>query len=379
MIKRKEIKELTTFPKKPCISIFIPTSRVNESDSDKIRFKNALQKAEKRLEQFDLTPPEIRKMTGPAENLLDEETFWSHLSDGLAVFLGPNYFNYFELPISFGEQIFAGDHFLVRPLMPMFTGDGRFFVLALSQQEVRFFEGSRHAITPVKISDLVPASREEAVLLDQPQNQIQMHYGSGTRGNPNFHGQGSGKDEDTKRLEEFLRKVDDGLMKMLHDESAPLVIAGVDHVAARYRNLSKYAYVLNDHVSGNPEEDDPVLLHEKAWEKVSPIFDQKRKERVRDFDEKMAEEEASFSFPDILRSAYQGRIESVFIDRDDQVWGTYEPETDQLDLHEERKKDSDDLLDRIAKQTFRYGGTVYNVERSTLPRPSANANALYRY
>jgi hypothetical protein len=39
------------------------------------------------------------------------------------------------------------DRFHIKPLLPLLSGDGRFYVLALSQSEVRLLQGTRYSVS----------------------------------------------------------------------------------------------------------------------------------------------------------------------------------------------------------------------------------------
>ncbi|MGH8601563.1 MAG: hypothetical protein ACREXR_01905, partial [Gammaproteobacteria bacterium] len=46
--------------------------------------------------------------------------------------------------------------FHLKPLFPLISGDGTFYLLALSQNEVRLFKGSRYHINELGLGDDVP-------------------------------------------------------------------------------------------------------------------------------------------------------------------------------------------------------------------------------
>lgn len=67
-----------------------------------------------------------------------------------------------------------------------------------------------------------------------------------------FHGHGIGDEVDRVLQERFLRKVDEGLWEVLREERAPLVLAGVGHLCAIFREVTRYANVLDQGIEGNP-------------------------------------------------------------------------------------------------------------------------------
>lgn len=382
LITKKDIEELSQVNDTPCISIFIPTHRsgFNNAKLDQLSFKNALNDARTQMEQSGLEPNEIHSTLQAGYELLENEALWTKLSDGLAVFLSPSRFDYFELPITFNYHVFVGRNFHLRPVLPMFTGDGRFFLLALSQNEVRFFEGQRNSITPVVIKDLVPEDLEEALLFSTNEAQLQAHSGGNTANPGIYHGQGKGKDDKNKQLEKYFRQVDSGLMEMLHDETAPLIIAAVDYLVPIYEEISQYANIMSFSVKGNPENDSPVQLHEKAWPLMQPYFKEKQQSLANDFQSNFALEKADISAYSVVPAAINGRVDTLFIDKDEpNLWGQFNAEDNNIRLHLERKQDSICLLNKAAIATFLQGGNVYNLTGGELPYSDASLNAIYRF
>lgn len=380
LVKKKDIHQLSKIREDHCISIYIPTHRSGFENAkiDQLNFKNALGEARIEMEKRKVVPNELHKALQPAYELLEEESFWNNMSDVLVVFISPNHFEYYELPISFNSFVHISDRYYLRPLLPMFAGDGRFFVLALSQNQVRFFEGSRHSITPIIIQDLVPENMEEILLLGENEANLQMK--SNGQNNSRYFGHGSGKDDKNIQLEKYFRQVDDGLMEMLYDETEPLLIASVDYLAPMYKSVSNYPYIMEANLKGNPEHWSPMQLHERAWQIIEPHFKVKQKTAEKEFNHKFSKHEAAISTHDVVPAAYQGRIQTLFVDKHTStLWGAYNDNKARIEIHQSRKENSKCLLNEAAIQTFLKGGKVFNVQSEEMPFPFALMNAIYRF
>ena len=159
---KDELKELLRYKGK-CVSIYMPTHRAGaETQQDPIRLKNLLREAEAALIRTGLRSSRARELLEPAQELVEDHEFWQHQSDGLAIFLSPGLFRSYRLPLEFEESVFVAERFHVKPLLPLLTGDGRFYVLALSQNEVRLLQGTRFNVGEVDLED-VPRSLAEAL------------------------------------------------------------------------------------------------------------------------------------------------------------------------------------------------------------------------
>lgn len=381
LIKRKDLEHLHAQRNHISISLFMPTYRAgfNNARIDQLKFKNLLQTARLEIEERGIAPNVSHGMLQPAYELLEDDIFWTDLSDGLALFLSPDFFAYYTLPLSFDTYHFLGNRFHIRPLLPLFTGGGRFFLLALSQNEVRFFEGLRHSITPVMIDDLIPGDLAEALQYVDGELSLQAHSGRGSS-TAVFHGQGKGKDSKVKDLKKYFREIDKGLLEMLHDEQAPLLIAAVDYLVPIYQSVSNYSNIIPEFVKGNPEHWNPMQLHERAWQIMEPYFKKKQRKAAAQFSDTFPHSKASISTYDIVPSAIGGRIETLFIDKaETNLWGQYYISNHQIRFDLKRKSDSICLLNEAAAQTFFQGGTVYNVSAKEIPYPYSSMNATYRY
>lgn len=377
LITKKKFNELLAYRNNPVISIFIPTTRTSDFQKDQLYLKNALQEVKQGLEDQGMTTQETHQFVGKAYALLDDDNYWNHLSDGLALFIGPDFFESFELPINFKEQTIIGNKFYLRPVMPMMTGESRFFLLALSFNEVKFYEGTRYSITPVIVDDLLPENMESVLVDIGAKESLQMHQGGGNQAI--FHGQNKATDKKLKNYEKYFRSIDKGLMEMLHDEKVPMVIAAVDYLVPIYKDISAYSNIVTEHISGNPENSTPVDLHRRAMN-ILETFNHSRKVTItNNFGDFLANDKASFSITDIVKSAYDGKVENLFINQDYQSWGRYDSVKRLVVIHKEKQADSEDLIDLAASYTYEQGGNVYTCAREELPRPTANVNATYRF
>lgn len=366
------------------ISIFLPTDRVGDGQAAKILFKNQLSEVVEKLMDEKIQAQPMSKngamdYVAKAYELLDKDDFWRYQSDGLAVFISEDNFEHYSMPIDFKVFNYVGSVFYLRPMLPVITNQSRFFILALSQNEVRFFEGAQHSITPVIIEDLVPESMKASMAtidIEYPAG-LQAHSGGSS---PVFHGQGGEKDGKTDRIIDYFRMIDAGLMEMLHDEKVPLIIAGVDYLIPMYKDISNYSNIVEPHISGNVENDDPVLLHEKAWNLLAPVMETNFNSQYKKFKELLPDEKASLSINDIAPAALNGKVETLFLDKDASVfWGTYHQDTNRVSIQKKQNKTNSCLINFAATATYLQGGTVYITTKDAMPHNLSVINGVYRY
>jgi len=202
IITMEELKTLLLRYPGWCVSLFMPTHRRGrETQQDPIRFRNMLREVEERLQTKGLRSPDVQEILKPAQRLVQDSGFWRHQSDGLAVFFTSEGCRSYRLPLPFEELVVISDHFHLKPLLPFFASDGHFYILALSQNQVRLLEGTRYTVDEIDLGDM-SESMAEALQYEQYQTQSQSHTatsaGTGTR-SAIFHSQDIG-DEDKVRL-----------------------------------------------------------------------------------------------------------------------------------------------------------------------------------
>lgn len=380
LLNKDELKELMAEQPGQQVSIYLPTHRAGEdTKQDPIRFRNLLRQAEEKLIAAGLRTVDARTMLQPALDLEGHSPFWRHLADGLALFLGVNIFHAHRLPFKFEELVVVGERFHVKPLLPLFSGDGQFYILALSQNGVRLLLGTRYSVAELDLDD-VPGSLAETLRHDDQGQPVQLHPrtdGGGQRG-AIFFGHGAGSEEDKKNIVRYFRQIDDGLHEILRDEQAPLVLAGVDYLLPLYREANRYRHLLDRGITGNPEEITAEELHRQAWDIVRPDFEQVQQAATARYEQLASSERASSDLAAIVSAAYHGRVDGLWVAVGVQCWGQFEPTADRVDLHATAEPGDEDLLDFAAIHTLLNGGTVYAVQPDEVPGQALLA-AVFRY
>jgi Bacterial archaeo-eukaryotic release factor family 7 len=383
---RSELRALMEQQIGPCISLFLPAYRAGAKvQQNPLRLRNLIREAEHHLLLNDLPIPQVEALLEPARELLGDELFWLHPDDGLAIFRSPNLFRTYWLPDHFKEQAVVTHHFFLKPLLHFLTDDGQFYLLALSHNHIRLIEGTRYGASEVTVPETVPRSLAEAMRYDESENELQYHSGSsggvvgkGGRRATLFHGQGVGTDDDKEQLLRYFQQIDRGLHAKLGDEHAPLVLAGVAYLFPLYRQANTYPHLLEEGVPGNPDKVSLETLRQQAWTIVEPFFAQARQEALTRYRESAAIGRASHTMREIVLAAYDGRIESLFIEAAQEQWGTFNPTTRMLHVHLKARFNDDDLLDVAATQTLLHGGSIYMMECMDMPDEGPLA-AVLRY
>lgn len=365
---------------RPCVSLYLPTHAAGaEGQQDIPRLKNLLSKAEADLTPRLLRSSEARELLDPVRDLLADAEFWRTRSRGLAVFAAPGRFQRFRVPIELDELVVVNDRYHVKPLLPLVSDNQRFFVLVLNQQHPRLFEGSQFDLSEVVVKGM-PGELKQALHLDEaarsgPDHPASRGHGRSVAG---FHGHGVQHDVAKDELVQYLRLVDHAVQSVLHEERAPLVLAGVEYVLPLYRSVTRYSHVLAAEIHGNCDHRSPQDLHDQAWPLVEAAARKTRQDAGAKFRQLVGSGRAGHDLRDVVPAAQQGRVETLFVSRRAQRWGRFVPEAGFVDVHGQPQPGDYDLLDLAAAATLMHRGTVYAVDADELPADSPVA-AVYRY
>jgi Bacterial archaeo-eukaryotic release factor family 3 len=374
VLSRDDLALLVRQPRSPCVSLYMPAHRSGpETQQDPVRLKNLIRRAEERLVAAEIQRRDASEVLQPARELIGDQAFWRHQSEGLALFLRARWSRSYRLPLNFKEMIVVSDRFHISALLPLLTGDGRFFVLALSENEARLLAGTRSAVHVVNVPGM-PAGVRDALRYDDPQREVGSH--AAERGGPGarviVHGQGIGAEVQKERLGRYLHAVDGAMRRSLREQQAPLVLAGVGYVRAMYRDINTYPRLLEAGVTGSPDRTSSEELHARAWALVEPVFARDRDGAAAAYREALGTGRASPSLEHVLTAAEAGRIDVLFVPtRARASAGVSSAE-------EGQGLGGGDPIEQAVVGTILNAGTVYAVPDHEMP-DRAPVAALFRY
>ena len=368
-----------------CVSIFLPTSPSGEAARQApIRLKNLLAEAESHLRGHGLKQDEAQRLLQPARALLDDAPFWNHQREGLALFINADGMRSYSLPIAFTPLTVVGESFEILPLLPHLALGDRFYVLALSGNQTRLLEATRYSVIEVEVPDL-PSSQAKALAHDDREESLQFHTGASGNGAGGgrpaiFHGQGSGTDTEKLDLFRYFQRIDRALSRFLGNQQAPLVLASVNYQQALYREANHYPNLLEGGIDGNPESLSAEDLRDRAWPLVEPSFREAEREAKSRLAALSDSKRAIGTIEQLVPAAYWGRVDTLFVQRDQHVWGQFDPTANKVHLSKQESVEPGDydLLDLAVRRTLAKGGTVFALSSDRMPA-AVPAAAIGRY
>lgn len=379
MLDQNEFQELAAVRHSGCLSLYLPTHRRGpEVRQDPIRLGNLLREAEARAAAADLDTKAVDRASAPLRELLDDTLFWQHQDEGLALFAHEDRLWRHRLPYPVAEHVVAGDRFCLRPLLPAVDPGQRFFVLALSQNRVRLLQCTRQRARELDLHD-IPQSLADALGYDWEQKSLQFRSGGrrpGGRDDAMFHGHGRGSDEGKDELRRFLQAVDAGICRLPGVREAPLVVAAVGYVASIYQQVSDHPRLLPTVLEGNPDGADAEQLQQRALPLVDPQLSRETERQLARLAEVKHTPQATTELQRVLAAARNAQVEVLLVATDRTVWGTCDPERDQVTVHRQRQDGDEDLLDLALARSLATGAQVFGVGAADLAEDAMVAAIL---
>jgi hypothetical protein len=381
LIEKEELNQLISFSSDPSISILISTHIAGKDvleENDRTKLKGKWDECKRELEKKDISKDKIEKIEKPIQKLIEDSEFWRHQSNGLAIFAAEDFFKVFSLPIRFEDHTYISTDFYVRSLAPALSVDQKFFVLALQLKEVKLYEATEYSLAELIIKKLVPDNINEEVGYDYEEKHLQMRSQQEGDGNALFHGHGGGERDEKEEIYNFFNAVDKGITQVLKEEKAPLLIYCQDYLFPIYQKANSYQTLYEKPVKGNPNDVGTMGLHEKAVQTIQPYLEKEKQSKIEKYKE-VAPELKNDLIRDILPFAFEGKVDALFIENREEVWGLFNESTQSVEVHDEKKENSVSLMNLAAKKVLENNGSVYLIDSAFMPSKNSKINALLRY
>lgn len=252
---RAALRDFASWDSGPVVSIFLPQDPTR-TDLDPIQLKACAQWVEESLvRDHQQSHTDAEEMVAP---LLDAASGTTRPGHGHAWFLSPHCS--VSLPLhGFTDLVMeiGGVPDTLRLLPHLSTGPD-YVVVAISQKHVRVFRANRTSIEALEVAGL-PKSLDDALWYIRREPTFERH-GSGA-----MHMAGGGQDFRKSDLHQYLHLVDKALCTALAGTHAPLVVMAVGYEASMFINESHYRHIVHLPITGNPDNIDPQIIHERSW------------------------------------------------------------------------------------------------------------------
>ena len=378
ILTKQTVNELVRQSAETCVSLYMPSHQAGrEQRQNQIRFKNLVADAEELL-AHEPNAAEANILLGRIQHIAEDKdhVIWQHPASGLAVLATPQDIRFFHLPVEVKEQVHVGERFYLKPLLPIIQSDGRYFAVAVSQKQVRLFEGTRNSIRELHPKSL-PSDLEDALNIDEYVSTLQFHsHPHGNSAEAIYHGHGGAGNDDAE-IVQFFHRLDDAIGNFLSGQSDPLIFIGVEELFPIFKECVKYPHLAEQAVEGNFDDVPAETLHQSVLEKVQPYFDKQVDRAIESIEEAYRRDRVCSDVEPLLRAAERGAVDTLLLRKGASCWGHLDVDG-HVEVHDEPQVTSLDLLDEAAFETLTSGGKVFILEDDRFPEIDSPCAALLR-
>lgn len=365
------------------ITVYMEThqSGVDKNEQkDTIAFKNVLQQVTYQLRQREVDQGTIERLLKPGYDLLRDNEFWFNLTKGLAVFISEGEFKYIKLPFTPKEEILVNTSYYISPLIPLITNRDYFYILVFSKKQARLYRADQMSINYIPISEM-PNGMDDVIHFEEKDDQKLFRTDtSGAGQGANFHGIGSGKPDEKANIAMYFDEVDETLWKaILSNETAPLLLAGVDYMIPIYKSVAQYRHIWDDALTGSYEHEDLQSIYQQAMQKMEPYFRNRHEKAKEMFGNQSATPLTSTEPSEVIPAAYYSRVWHLFVAKNQHLWGHFDELNNKLTVHSKQEEGDEDLIDKAVIRTILNGGEVHILEQDEMPVRDVMIAALMRY
>jgi hypothetical protein len=375
---RADLKSLVESRPEPCVTIFT-NCHPGGAPEDMTRLKEQLHEAERQLLAGKISSEDAVSLLAAARQDAQTPEFWKHASDGLALFIARGFRRTYRLPQQFPNRVAVGSRFLVRPLLPWINDDGRFFLLALSQNKARLFEATAHSVRAINVPDM-PASLAEALRFHDRDDvlNVHTHAAPGGRGREvMYHGQGVGIDDHKDEVLTYCQRIDNALRPVLGTGQTPLVLATVEYEAAIYRKANHYPHLHDEVIKGNPDHLGDTQLRDRAWTLMAPKFRARVQQAVARYRQLAGTGRTTNRLEELLPAVQRGEIETLLVIDDRSVWGRFDPNAQRIEQTRADLPDTEDLVNVAVVYAEQHERQIHVVEPDPIFGDSAVAGIYF--
>lgn len=376
----KELKPILS-SEGPCISIYVPMSSLPNSqgaNANVLKWKECIRSLQQKLAQHGAQAREL------AETISD----WDSVSGGMkpegksiAVFRSPDVFRVTWLDKEVASQAVIGPRFYIRPLLAELVKAKMFYLLALSQKDIRLLCCTTSRSEEVALSTRgVVTSFEQYMDSAKPDHTQNLGASAGPSSGSSkgvFNGTGTEKEDRDKYLLHFYKQIDRGVNELLRGKTAPLVLAGVDYELSLYRDINSYPNLSAEAARGAPNGLKAGEMHARAIEALDREYHRKLDDALATYDHKVGGG-ATNRLRDIVTAVRDGRVLTLFVSDSLGQTGSFDESTYSMKGRETGSADDEDLVNAAVVQAILHAGQVFVVPNTKMPN-GAPVAATYRF
>lgn len=364
----------------PCVTVYLPLpapGAANQSaKASGLEWRELIRQVEPKLQELGSAGRELMAPLSDWDLLRPEG---APQGQSIGVFRSADLFRTAWLDEQVSSTATVGPHFYVRPLLRELTGNKTFYILALSQKNVRLLRCTMRSSEEVALPKATPKSYDEYMSSAKPDHMLDNRASGGPDMGSGavMFGTSSDREDKGEYLAHFYRQIDKGLHEVLRSHNEPVVLAGVEYEIALYRSLSKFPHLAAESVEGAPNSLKAGEMHARAIEALQRCYLHKVDEALAEYNHKVGGGGTN-RLKDIVTAAHEGRILTLLVSDSLQTTGVFDEATFTVKGRETGTVEDEDLVNDAVVQTILHAGQIFVAPNGKMPHGSPVA-AIYRF
>lgn len=344
MTLKESFSRLRSIKHDPCISIVLPTHRhAPDNAQDRVVLKNLIHDAKAQLlGRFgERDVKEILQALDEVEASHDHQ----HNRSSLAIFVSKDVCETLHLNIPAEAQLVIEDNFATRVLVDAMTTPNVYYILALSEKNVRLLEATLNQAHESSAAHFPLANGHQAVSHKQRANWEKVQ---------------------DKQTREYFEHVDERLAEVMDAYPMPLVLAGTENTLGHFLQVTRHGDRVLTTFPGNFEQATPGEVGKVAWPYVHERLRELQAASLAKLEEARHQMKLAVGVAEVYATAKEGRGEILFCEK-----SYFQPaimEGGHISLRDDSTATGyvSDVVDEIVETVLDRGGQVRFVDEGML-------------
>jgi hypothetical protein len=375
----KDLKPLLT-AEGPCLSLYMPlaaTPAGQASNLNPLRWRELVDSLQKDVAIWGSDGVKLLESVADFETVVAGSDL---VGRSIAVLRSPDVFRVVLLQHEVGTEAGFGPQFRIRPLLLELTRGKSFYLLALSQANVRLLHCTLTSSEEVPLGEGVITNFDRFMNSTEPDHARVMGAAVGPSGGSARTTVATTTSERESRdqfLSHFFKQIDRGVAGHLKGSHEPLITVGVDYEHTFYKRVNSYPNLLEEGVNGAANGLKSGEMQARALEVLNKSYEAKVDDVLADYNHRVGAG-ASNRLKDVVTAAHDGRVLNLVIADRLSSTGSFDPATNQVKASANGDTQDRDLINDAAIQTILHAGNVFVSATSKMPDGSPVA-AVFRY
>jgi hypothetical protein len=229
-----------------------------------------------------------------------------------------------------------------------------YYILTASKNKAQLLEVTGGRVRPLEIDGMPTSLADSWKGMEREEANNNFHStGGGATMAASFHGVGGVSDIKEQEEDKYVRDLANSLHTMLHNQSDPVVFAGVTELYGMFKKFDKSGHLLDEYVQGSHDQVPMEDLKAKADPIVRAHMLKKNEAVLEQFGALHGTGRTSIDPADIEAQAAAGKVETLIL-----------PETD-MEKHQ-----------ALAQEVWKHRGSAVIVESTHMPEGAPLAAIL---